>query len=410
MIGKEPIRILRIIARLNIGGPAIQAVTLSRAFSEGPYRTLLVCGQVSGHEGDMSYLAESKGVKPLFLPSLGREISAVEDGRSLLSLRDVIRRFRPHIIHTHTAKAGTVGRLAGLSFNLARESRRRIRLVHTFHGHVFHDYFGSLKTRLFIEIERSLGRITDRIVVISPLQKKDICETYRVADPDKVRVVPLGFDLSAYAMLPSPEKSDSREAFVVGIVGRLTHVKNHRLLLEAARGVKDRAEGPAFRFLVVGDGELKEDLVRYAAELGVDHIVTFAGWKRDMPSMYAGVDAVALTSLNEGTPVTLIEAMAAGRPVIATDVGGVRDLLGEVDTHAHGGYKLARRGILVPSGNRAALTEALRFASQNRAFVNLTALEARSFVFREYGLERLTRDLDALYRELMPDCGRSLER
>jgi len=401
MIDKEPIRILRIIARLNIGGPAIQAVTLSRAFSEDPYRTLLVCGRVSAHEGDMSYLAESKGVKPLFLPFLGREISAVEDARSVMSVRDVIRRFRPHIIHTHTAKAGTVGRLGGLSLNLAREGRRRIRLIHTFHGHVFHDYFGSLKTRLFIEIERFLARFTDRIVVISPLQKRDICETYRIAGPEKVRVVPLGFDLSPYGMLPPLGKGDSKSPFVVGIVGRLTPVKNHRLLLEAARDLKDQAKGRAFTFLVVGDGELKEELVRFAAELGVDHTVTFTGWKNAMPSIYGKLDAVALTSLNEGTPVTVIEAMAAGKPVIATDVGGVRDLLGEVDTHVPGGYKLARRGILVPSGRREALTGALLFASENRDLLNRTAQEARTFVFREYGLERLTRNLDALYRELL---------
>ena len=398
---KEPLRILRIIARLNIGGPAIQAVSLSHAFSEGPYRTLLLCGQVSSHEGDMSYLAESKGVRPIVLPSLGREISLVEDARSLMKVRNVMRSFRPHIIHTHTAKAGTVGRLGGLSLNLARESRTRIRLVHTFHGHVFHDYFGPLKTRLFIEVERFLARFTDLIVVISPLQKKDICETYRIVGPEKVRVVPLGFDLSPYNRHSALQKSESQGFFLVGMVGRLTHVKNHHLLLEAARDLRDQAKGQAFRFLVVGGGELKEELERCAAELGLDKTVVFTGWKKEMPSVYGMLDAVALTSLNEGTPVTLIEAMAAGRPVIATDVGGVRDLLGAVDTHSHEGYKLARHGILIPSGHREALTKALLFASENRGLLNRMAQEARSFVLKEYGLERLTRDLDALYQELM---------
>jgi glycosyltransferase involved in cell wall biosynthesis len=401
IVEKEPTRILRIIARLNIGGPAIQAVTLSHEFSEGPYRTLLVCGQVSSHEGDMSYLAESKGVKPVVFPSLGREISVVEDARCLTKMRNVIRRFRPHIIHTHTAKAGTVGRLGGLSVNLARENRQRIRLVHTFHGHVFHDYFGSLKTRLFIEIERFLARFTDRIVVISPLQKRDICETYRIAGPDKVCVVPLGFDLSPYMSQAFREKGDSSGSCLVGIVGRLTHVKNHRLLLEAARDLKDHGNGEAFKFLVVGDGELRAELVRYAAELGVEKTVTFTGWKKDMPSIYGMLDAVALTSLNEGTPVTLIEAMAAGKPVIATDVGGVRDLLGAVDTHNHGGYKLAQHGILIPSGKREALTKALLFASENRGLLSRMTEQARSFVLREFCLERMTKDLDALYRELM---------
>jgi glycosyltransferase involved in cell wall biosynthesis len=189
----------------------------------------------------------------------------------------------------------------------------------------------------------------------------------------------------------------------VGIIGRLTHVKNHRLLLEAARDLKDRSKHQEFRFLLVGDGELKEELVRHAAELGLDKTVMFTGWKKEMPSLYVMLDAVALTSLNEGTPVTLIEAMAAGKPVIATDVGGVRDLLGAVDTRSCNGYKLARHGILIPSGQRDALAKALLFASENRALLNRMAQQASSFALREFGLERLTRDLDALYRELMQD-------
>jgi len=400
-VEKEAVRILRVIARLNIGGPAIQAVTLSRAFSEGPYRTLLVCGRVSPAEGDMSYLADEKGVKPLVLPTLGREIDLSGDAKSFTEVRDVIRRFRPHLIHTHTAKAGSVGRLAGLSLNLARECRHRIRLVHTFHGHVFHDYFGSLKTRVFIQIERCLARFTDRIVVISPLQKMDICETYRICGPDKVRVIPLGFDLSPFTALPASGKRDPQMPFRVGIVGRLTPVKNHRLLLDTARELKDRNQGQAFKFAVIGDGELRERLASYAAELSVAEFFEFAGWRKDMPAVYGRLDAVALTSLNEGTPVTLIEAMAAGKPVIATDVGGVGDLLGPVDTRSAEGYNLARHGILVPSGEREMLARALLFASEHRGAMDRMARRARSFVLETYGLERLTRDLDGLYRELL---------
>jgi glycosyltransferase involved in cell wall biosynthesis len=399
--GKEPTRILRIIARLNIGGPAIQALTLSAAFSEGPYRTLLVCGQVSPHEGDMSYLAGLKGVKPVFVPTLGREISVVDDVESLFRVRDIIRKFNPHIIHTHTAKAGTVGRLGGLSLNPAGESRKRIKFVHTFHGHVFHDYFSPLKTRFFIEIERFLARFTDRIVAISPSQKADICNTYRIASPSRVRVVPLGFDLSPYRMGSEPQETDHQAPYVVGIVGRLTHVKNHRLLLEAARELKDQAKDQDFNFLVVGDGELKDELVRYAAALGVAHSFVFTGWKKHMPSIYGKVDAVVLTSLNEGTPVTLIEAMAAGKPVIATDVGGVRDLLGSVDARACDGYKLTERGILIPSGKRKPLAGALLFAKENRHSLRCMTERAKSYALSEYSVERLTRDLDGLYQDLM---------
>lgn len=400
-MGSEHTRILRIIARLNVGGPAIQAVNLSRAFSEGPYRTLLVCGQINPHEGDMSYLAEAKGVKPIVLRHFGREIDPWSDAVTFMIVREIIRQFRPHIIHTHTAKAGSVGRLGGASLNLARESRQRIKLVHTFHGHVFHHYFGSLKTRVFMWIERALARFTDRIVVISPLQKKDICERYRIAGSDKVRMVPLGFDLSPFRAEGAHRTRTPTGPFVVGIVGRLTPIKNHRLLLEAAKALQGLDGKKGFEFQVIGDGELKEELVRYAAQLGVKQHFDFAGWKQNMPTVYSGLDAVALTSLNEGTPVTLVEALAAGKPVIATEVGGVGDLLGPVDRLTPEGYKLARHGILVPSGQSETLARALLFASKHRDLVNQMARKGSWFVFKSYGLERLTTDLDRVYRELV---------
>jgi glycosyltransferase involved in cell wall biosynthesis len=187
----------------------------------------------------------------------------------------------------------------------------------------------------------------------------------------------------------------------VGSIGRLTHVKNHRLLLEAAKDLKDQGKSHYFKFLIIGDGELAQELKRYASELQVENLVVFSGWRKDMPSLYKSLDVVALTSLNEGTPVTLIEAMAAGTPVIATDVGGVKDLLGPIDTRTPGGYNLARRGILVPSGDREALAGALLFALERRASLNPVTEGARDFVLREYALERLVRDLDILYRELV---------
>ena len=183
MTASEPIRILRIIARLNIGGPAIQAISLSNHLSRDGYKTLLVSGKVAPHEGDMGYFDKEKGVQPVLLPGMGREISPLGDIKSLIDLRQIIKRFKPHIIHTHTAKAGTLGRLAGFSINMARGSEERIRLVHTFHGHTFHRYFGSLKTRLFIQIEKFLSRFTDRIIVVSPLQQRDICWRYEIAPP-----------------------------------------------------------------------------------------------------------------------------------------------------------------------------------------------------------------------------------
>jgi glycosyltransferase involved in cell wall biosynthesis len=325
---KEPIRILRVIARLNIGGPAIQAVTLSDLFSRGRFRTRLVCGQVGTQEGDMSYLATSRQVDPVVLPTLGREISFFDDMRSFSELRKIISEFTPHIIHTHTAKAGFLGRLAGIGANARRIFGAKIKLVHTFHGHVFHSYFSSLKTSAFIQIERFLARFTDRIIAVSPSQAGDICEVYRIARPERVQVVPLGFDLSGFERLSPPAPQG---VFSVGIIGRLTPVKNHRMLFEAVKILNGQGEGHAFKFHVVGDGELREALTREAAALGIEKDVLFTGWQQEMAEVYRKLDAVVLTSLNEGTPVSLIEAMAAARPVIATDVGGVRDLMGEID-------------------------------------------------------------------------------
>ena len=431
---KEPIRILRVIARLNIGGPAIQAVTLSDLFSKDRFQTRLVCGQVGTHEGDMSYLASSRHVDPVVLPTLGREISVLDDLKSFSELRKMISEFRPHIIHTHTAKAGTLGRLAGISMNAQKIFGDRIRLVHTFHGHVFHSYFSSLKTMGFIQIERFLARFTDRIVVISSSQERDICETYKIAKPHQVKLVPLGFDLSGFERLSPPAPHG---VFSVGIIGRLASVKNHRMLFETAKILKDEGANHAFKFFVVGDGELREELTREATALGIEKNVLFTGWQKEMPGVYQKLDAVVLTSLNEGTPVSLIEAMAAARPVIATDVGGVRDLMGEidpstalkprseergkksrsgstlsmpraeargsrrVDTETGEGYKLARHGILIPSGDRRALAEALLFVLRERTSVNQIAVRAREHVIQNYSLDRLVRDMAALYEELL---------
>jgi len=395
---EEPIRILRVIARLNIGGPAIQAVTLSDVLSKGRFHTRLVCGQVGAHEGDMSYLASCKQVDPVFLPTLGREISALDDLRSFSQLRRIIGEFNPHVIHTHTAKAGTLGRLAGISRNAQRIFGRKIRLVHTFHGHVFHSYFSPLKTRAFMKIERFLARFTDRIIVISASQEKDICEKYKIAKPEQVQVVPLGFDLSGFEKLGPPP---SQGTFAVGIIGRLAPVKNHRMLLDAVKILKDQGENHAFHFFVVGDGELREILTREAAALGIEKGVLFTGWQKEMLEVYQKLDAVVLTSLNEGTPVSLIEAMAAARPVIATEVGGVRDLMGPVDREEGEGYKLARHGLLVPSGDSRALAEALCFAAERRELTMATAQRARQHVLQTYSLERLVRDMTALYEGLM---------
>jgi len=411
MHDNRPIRILRIIARLNIGGPAIQAISLTSALSDDGYHSLLVCGKVGPNEGDMSYMADERDVEPYLLPELGREILFYNDLKCFLDIRRIIKRFRPDIIHTHTAKAGTLGRLAAISLNFFRRNTNRIKIVHTFHGHIFHSYFGLIKTFIFIRIERFLSKFTDKIIVISSLQKDDICKKYWIANPDKVRIIPLGFDLSRFTVRHNDSEKirqrylprDHDNGLLVGIIGRLAPVKNHHMFIEAVKHLKEKRKIDPFRFLIIGDGELKEELLSYSGRLGIQDSVVFTGWQKDMPSVYGALDVVALTSMNEGTPVTLIEAMAAGKPVVATDVGGVRDLLGMEATRSNEGYGLARNGVLVPSGNGDILAKALQYLMADRKTSKTMAMHAREFVLDQVSIERLVKDMKSLYSELI--CG-----
>lgn len=403
------IRILRIIARLNIGGPAIQAATLSARLSDEHYQTLLACGNVAPGEGDMSYLALSEGIEPAVIPSLGREISPLDDMHSLRSLRKIIRDFKPHIVHTHTAKAGTLGRLAGMGLKSLSGSRDRTRFVHTFHGHVFKGYFGSRKTAVFVQIERLLARCTDRIVVISPLQFEDITTKYRIAPPKKVRVIPLGFDLAPFrdawrhreGARKELVRCGSESPLVIGIVGRLTRIKNHHMVLDAMKVLRERGH-TTVRLLIVGDGELREELEQYARKLEVADLVIFAGWRKDMPKIYASLDAVVLTSNNEGTPVTLIEAMATGIPAVSTAVGGVPDLMGAIE-ESRLGYHVAERGILVDPGDPTGLADALLFVLKRTPSSAKMANRAKEYVLNLYSVDRLIEDMKELYDDVLQE-------
>jgi glycosyltransferase involved in cell wall biosynthesis len=401
----RPIRILRVIARLNIGGPAIQAITLSSELSRDQYQTLLVCGSLSPGEGDMTYLALDKGVHRFIIKELGRNISLLDDLKSLFIIRKIIKRFKPDILHTHTAKAGTLGRLAALSLRAPILRSKKIRVFHTFHGHTFHSYFNRLKTFIFILVERLLARFSDRIIVVSEQQKKDVCDIFKIAPEKKVQVIRLGFDLSAYEKIAPNRKASSpaigscknSEPFRVGIVGRLTAVKNHIMLFEAINYLRMWTKIDSFQFIIVGDGELKTELVAEANKLNLSETIIFSGWRKNMPAVYAQLDAVVLTSKNEGTPVAIIEAMAASRPVVATAVGGVPDLIGSVIEEKPEGFQLAQRGLIVPSENANALAGALLFLLENRKEMEPMIRHAKKFVFADYCLQSLLNNIRRLY-------------
>lgn len=385
------IKVVRVIARLNIGGPAIHTILLTARLDPARFESLLVTGSVADYEGDMLPLAEAYGVRPVIIPALGREINPLKDLRVLWQLYRLMRREKPQVVHTHTAKAGFVGRLAAWLAGVPV-------IVHTFHGHVFHSYFSPAKTRLFLFLERLMARVSTRIITISASQKHEI-GGFGIAPPNKFVVIPLGFDLAALRDSAKhrgelrAELGIASDTKLVGIVARLTSVKNHRLFLEAARLViMERSAGmPAVKFVIVGGGELEDELRAYARELGIAEAVIWLGWRNDVARVYADLDVVALTSLNEGTPVSLIEAMAAGAPLAATRVGGVADIVGEY-------------GVLTPSGDAAAFAAALRDVVEHEAAARARAAAGRDAIYERFAAERLVGDVARLYEELLREA------
>ena len=397
-------KIVRIIARLNVGGPARHVVWLTKNLQSEEFQSVLLTGTVPDGEEDMSYFAGENGVSPVFIPQMSRELSP-KDIISLWKVFRLIMREKPDIIHTHTAKAGTIGRVAGFFYRWLLW--KDLKMVHTYHGHVFHSYYGKRKTALFLFIERSLARLTDKIIAISAQQKAEINEQFGVGRTEQFEVVQLGIDLTPFAeseakkSILRAEIGAERDEILVGFVGRLTEIKNLPMLLKAAQIYEEqkRADFPKLKFVIVGDGHLRESLEAEADSLGVRDAVLFLGNRSDADVFYAGLDVVALVSLNEGTPLSLIEAMANGKPFVSTSVGGVVDLLGDVREEKPC-FTICERGIGVASGDAAALLEALIYLAKDESLRKTLGAEGRKFVQNNYSKERLTADIINLYRDL----------
>lgn len=421
-------KIVRIIARLNVGGPARHVAWLTAGMHDAGHEAVLVAGVVPEGEADMTYFARSLGVEPFVVPEMSREIS-LKDVVTIWKLYRLLQRERPQVVHTHTAKAGTVGRLAGMLYRWATPSvlwgrPRPCRFVHTYHGHIFHSYYGPLKTRLFLMIERLLARIaTDRIVVISRQQHREIHERFKVGRRDQFAIIPLGLDLAPFERWETRRAEARLEGgdILVGIVGRLTEVKNHVLFLEAVsilkerRGLAVRRSGDGgisgrVRFLVIGDGHLRDELESRARALGLADDVQFVGFRDDPENFYPALDIVALTSLNEGTPLTLIEAMANACPSVATGVGGVVDLLGAPSregasncTAERDRYVVCERGVRVAPGDAMAFSRGLELLVDDEQLRRAMGERGRRFVERHYSLDRLLGDMSGLYDELLSE-------
>lgn len=399
---RAPLKVIRIITRLNVGGPAHQAITLTARLRDERFTSLLVTGQCDAREGNLQGLCEQDGVHLRRIPELRRPIHPWRDTVALCKLIRLFWKERPAIVHTHMAKAGTLGRLATMAYNTLGPGRRlgaRAAHVHTFHGHVLDGYFAPWLTQVFVIIERWLSHWTDRFIAVSPAIR-DVLLEKGIGRPAQWRVIPLGLDLTALTALPFSERCGQLS---VGMVGRLVPIKNPSLFLNAISRMAQQQPAPRVRGIIVGDGPLRPTLEQQAARMALGETVRFVGWQHDLRAVYEGIDVACLTSWNEGTPVSLIEAMAAGRAVVATDVGGVRDLLdGSARTTepiGQGAYRIARQGILIKPGDADGLVKALTVLSADAGLRRQLGETARTYVSARYTTERLVQDIRALYEE-----------
>ena len=376
------------IARLNMGGPAHHVSLLSGRLDRTRYETLLVHGSVDRGEASLAHVAEREGCSVRYVPSLRRELHPLYDLRALVALVRIVREFRPHIVHTHTAKAGMLGRLAAV---LA--GRPRPVIIHTYHGHVLEGYFGRFGNALYRWIERGLAGVSDCLIGVSAATVDDLVRL-GVAPHSKFRVVPIGLELQPFIDATDGERAAFRAEVgaapgdvVVSFVGRLVPIKRVDLALEAV--ARARRAGAPIRLVVVGDGDLRPQLEQLAARLDVSDAVHFAGYRKDMVGVTAGADIALLTSDNEGTPVSLIEAAAAAKPAVATAVGGVSEVVKDSS------------GVRTGRENVDGLAQALVDLARDRDARRRMGEAARSEVRWRYSVERLLTDIDGLYEELL---------
>lgn len=392
-------RILRIHNRLVIGGPTLNVLNLTR-YLQPDFETMLVVGEKESHEQDAKELSRKMGIVPVVIPEMGRSIHPLKDYSTYHRLKKIIKEFEPDIVHTHAAKPGAVGRFAAATSKVSV-------IVHTYHGHVFHSYFNKLKTQVFLNIERTMGRRSDALIAISNEQKRELVEDFRIAAASKFRLIPLGFDLQKFGEGYEEKRQSFRQEFniaddeiAIGIIGRLVPVKNHELFLEAISYVlKNSAK--KIRAFIVGDGETRQQLQSKAIALNIPFTAAgekhdkprplhFTSWRTDIDTINAGADIICLTSLNEGTPVSLIEAQAANKPIVSTRVGGIKDIVIEGET-----------ALLSDIDDRQSFCNNLLKIVEDNSFRNRLGKNGADFVMERFSVQRLANDFRQLYMELL---------
>lgn len=392
-------KILTILNRTNIGGITFNVAYLAK-FMDPAYTTEILTGYKEPSEGSSEYVFKDLGLEYTYIPGMYRAINIRKDYDAYLFIKAKIDRDQPDIVHTHAAKPGLLGRLA------AHHSLGRPKvIIHTYHGNVFEGYFSPLKTRLFLIIERYLARKSDAIIAISEIQKDDLVNKYRIAPAEKVHVIRLGFDLDKFAGDSELKRIAFRRFYkidddevIITITGRLTAIKNHFLFIDALKRLKTMTS-LKFKAFIVGDGELLTSIMDHAVEASFDICkpgavnynagIIFTSWRKDIDVINAGSDIVALTSLNEGTPVSIIEAMASQKAVVSTRVGGVEDII--VD----GVY-----GLLSDQTVEGFANKLLQLVN-NKKFRGALGKSGKEFVMKNFSYFRLAKETEELYQLLL---------
>lgn len=391
-------RVLRILNRLIIGGPALNATYLTRYMSP-EFETMLVIGGKDDHEQDATHLTQRLGIDPVVVPEMKRAIRFSEDRRAYDKIKALIESYKPDIVHTHAAKSGAIGRLAAINCNVPV-------VVHTFHGHVFHSYFNKWKTNAFIQIERYLAKKTSGIIAISELQKKELADIYRICPENKINIIPLGLDLNKFSENQDEKRNRFRSKYkiapdelAIGIIGRIVPVKNHSLFVAAAKQVLAQTNKKV-RFVIIGDGDMRGHMESELKAADIDYayfpqdprnaVAICTSWQTEMDEVLAGLDIVALTSNNEGTPVSLIEAQAAKRPVVSTNVGGVADVVIHRET-----------GFISEPGNVKSFAQALVELVNEEEMRRQFGVAGHQHVYEKYSYQRLVNDMSGYYNDLL---------
>ncbi len=393
-------KILRIINRLNLGGPTFNAAFLTK-YLEPEFETLLVSGMIDETEESSEFIARELSLEPIYIPEMYRDINLFQDRKAYKKIKSIIREFKPDIVHTHAAKAGTLGRLAAINCKVPV-------ILHTFHGHVFHSYFSPFKTRMFLEIERYLANRSSRIIAISERQKKELGLIYKVAPLDKIEVIPLGFNLEPFQENQDAKRIQFRKQYlidddeiVISIIGRLVPVKNHKLFIDAMKIVFENTNKKV-RAFIVGDGQERVNLENYIQSIGIDYVnftkeqckapITFTSWRKDIDVVNAGSDIIALCSFNEGTPVSLIEAQAANKPIVTTRVGGITDVV------------IPSKTALVSSKKSVTnFARNLFMMIEDDEMRKQMGLSGHEFVAQKFSYTRLISDMAAFYNKLLKE-------